>query len=61
MKPGITGYAQVSGFRGPTDDLEKMRKRVECDLYYVENWSLWLDIKIIARTIVAGCMHENAL
>jgi exopolysaccharide biosynthesis polyprenyl glycosylphosphotransferase len=61
VKPGITGYAQVSGFRGPTDNLEKMRKRVECDLYYVENWSLWLDIKIIARTIVAGCMHENAL
>jgi putative colanic acid biosynthesis UDP-glucose lipid carrier transferase len=61
VKPGITGLAQVSGFRGPTEDLEKMRKRVECDLYYIENWSLWLDIKIIARTIAAGCAHENAV
>ena len=61
VKPGITGLAQVSGFRGPTDDLEKMRKRVECDLDYIENWSLWLDIKIIFRTVVAGFTHENAV
>ena len=61
VKPGITGLAQVNGFRGPTEDLELMRKRVECDLEYIENWSLWLDLKIIARTIVAGCVHQNAL
>jgi exopolysaccharide biosynthesis polyprenyl glycosylphosphotransferase len=60
VKPGITGLAQVNGFRGPTEDLELMRKRIECDLEYIENWSLWLDIKIIARTIVAGCIHKNA-
>ena len=61
VKPGITGLAQVNGFRGPTEDLELMRKRVECDLAYIENWSLWLDIKIIARTIVAGCIGKNAV
>lgn len=61
VKPGITGLAQVNGFRGPTEDLELMRKRVECDLEYIENWSLWLDIKIIARTIVAGCIGKNAV
>lgn len=61
VKPGITGLAQVNGFRGPTEDFEMMRKRVECDLEYIETWSLWLDIKIIARTIAAGCVHKNAL
>ncbi|MDX2205214.1 MAG: undecaprenyl-phosphate glucose phosphotransferase [Hyphomicrobiaceae bacterium] len=61
VKPGITGLAQVNGYRGPTENVEKMRKRVELDLYYIENWSLWLDIKIIAKTIVGGLMHENAV
>lgn len=50
VKPGITGWAQVNGWRGETDTLEKMQKRVEYDLYYVQNWSLWLDIKIVIMT-----------
>ncbi len=50
VKPGITGWAQVNGWRGETDTQEKIQKRVEYDLYYIENWSLWLDIQILART-----------
>ncbi|WP_417337234.1 undecaprenyl-phosphate glucose phosphotransferase [Halobacteriovorax marinus] len=60
VKPGITGWAQVNGFRGETDTLEKMSKRVEYDLYYIENWSLGLDLKIILLTIFKGFMNENA-
>ena len=51
MKPGITGWAQVNGWRGDTDTLEKLRNRVDYDLYYIDNWSVWLDLEIIARTI----------
>jgi Undecaprenyl-phosphate glucose phosphotransferase len=51
MKPGITGWAQVNGFRGETKSLEQMQKRVEHDLWYMENWSLWLDVRIIFMTI----------
>ncbi len=50
VKPGITGLAQVNGFRGETDTLDKMVKRVEYDLDYINNWSLWLDIKILMKT-----------
>ncbi|MBO6226706.1 MAG: exopolysaccharide biosynthesis polyprenyl glycosylphosphotransferase, partial [Shewanella sp.] len=50
IKPGITGLAQISGCRGETDTIEKMQKRVEIDLDYINNWSLWLDIKIIIKT-----------
>ena len=50
IKPGITGLAQVSGSRGETDTLEKMEKRIELDLAYINNWSLWLDIKILIKT-----------
>jgi len=46
IKPGITGWAQVNGFRGETSDLDLLRKRVEFDIWYIENWSIWLDIKI---------------
>mgnify|MGYP003642177609 CR=1 FL=1 len=50
VKPGITGWAQINGCRGETDTPDKMRKRVEHDLYYIENWSLWLDLKILFLT-----------
>lgn len=60
VKPGITGWAQVNGFRGETDTLDKMQKRVEYDLYYIEHWSLWFDIKIIFMTIFKGFINKNA-
>lgn len=60
VKPGITGWAQINGFRGETDTPEKMRKRVECDLYYIENWSIWLDLKIILMTPFYGLFGKNA-
>lgn len=60
VKPGITGWAQVNGYRGETDTLEKMQSRVEYDLYYIENWSLWFDLKIILLTIFKGFVHPNA-
>jgi putative colanic acid biosynthesis UDP-glucose lipid carrier transferase len=60
VKPGITGWAQIHGFRGETDTLEKMKKRVEYDLYYIEHMSIWLDLQIIATTILKGFIHRNA-
>ncbi|WP_405129626.1 undecaprenyl-phosphate glucose phosphotransferase [Pseudomonas urmiensis] len=60
VKPGITGWAQVSGYRGETDTLEKMQKRVEFDLWYIDNWSLWLDLKIIFMTVFKGFLNKNA-
>jgi putative colanic acid biosynthesis UDP-glucose lipid carrier transferase len=54
MKPGITGWAQVNGWRGETETVEQIRKRVEHDLYYIENWSIRLDLTIILRTIFGG-------
>jgi Undecaprenyl-phosphate glucose phosphotransferase len=60
VKPGITGWAQINGFRGATETDEKMRKRVECDLFYIDNWSLWLDLKIIARTVLSPAAYRNA-
>ena len=53
VKPGITGWAQVHGFRGETDKEEKLISRVQADLYYINNWSLWLDFEILLRTIPA--------
>lgn len=50
VKPGITGWAQVNGWRGNTDTEEKLRKRVEFDFYYITHWSLWLDLKILLKT-----------
>jgi len=60
VKPGITGWAQINGFRGETSTLEKMEKRVEYDLFYIENWSLWFDLKIIFLTVFKGFVHKNA-
>jgi putative colanic acid biosynthesis UDP-glucose lipid carrier transferase len=60
VKPGITGWAQIHGYRGETDTLEKMESRVEYDLYYIENMSIWLDLRIIVMTIFKGFVHENA-
>lgn len=60
VKPGITGWAQVNGWRGETDTLEKMEKRIEYDLHYINDWSLWLDIKIIILTIFKGFINKNA-
>jgi exopolysaccharide biosynthesis polyprenyl glycosylphosphotransferase len=60
VKPGITGWAQVNGWRGETDTIEKIRKRVEHDMYYINNWSPWLDLYIILRTIRAVFCAENA-
>lgn len=60
VKPGITGWAQINGFRGETDTLEKMQKRLEHDLYYIENRSLWLDLRILLLTAVMGWRGANA-
>lgn len=59
VKPGITGLAQVKGWRGETDTLDKMQQRVECDLKYIRNWTLWLDIKIVVLTIIKGFTGKN--
>lgn len=60
IKPGITGWAQINGFRGETDQIEKMMGRVKLDLYYMQNWSFWLDIKIVALTLWKGFTGSNA-
>lgn len=60
VKPGITGWAQVNGWRGETDTIEKITKRVEHDLYYIDNWSIWLDMRILLRTLGAVVRRENA-
>lgn len=58
IKPGITGLAQVHGFRGETDTLEKMKKRVEYDMQYINNWSFWLDVEILLKTLPALLRDE---
>ena len=56
VRPGLTGWAQVNGYRGDTS----IRRRIECDLYYIENWSMAFDIKIIFMTLFKGLVNENA-
>ena len=60
VKPGITGWAQVNGWRGETDTEEKILRRTEHDLYYIDHWSIWLDLYIILRTPWALLKGENA-
>ena len=60
VKPGITGWAQINGWRGDTDTQEKIQRRIEHDLYYIENWSLMFDIYIVLRTPFALIKAENA-
>jgi len=60
IKPGITGWAQINGWRGETETVEQIQKRVEHDIYYIENWSLLLDVKIIVKTIFGGFTGNKA-
>jgi len=59
-KPGITGWAQINGFRGETDTIDKMKGRVDYDIEYIRNWSVLFDCKIIFLTIIKGFKHSNA-
>ena len=60
VKPGITGWAQVNGWRGETDKLEKMEMRVQHDLDYIQDWNLMWDLKIIFMTVFGSKKNENA-
>jgi len=60
VRPGITGWAQVNGLRGETEVLEKMQARIEFDLHYLQNWSIWLDLWIIIRTVWVVLRRDNA-
>jgi undecaprenyl-phosphate galactose phosphotransferase/putative colanic acid biosynthesis UDP-glucose lipid carrier transferase len=60
VKPGITGWAQVNGFRGETARVEQMKGRVDCDLWYINNWSLALDLKILVLTCRELVRRRNA-
>jgi Undecaprenyl-phosphate glucose phosphotransferase len=60
VKPGITGWAQINGLRGETDTDDKMKRRVEYDLFYIDNWSLSLDLQILFRTLLSARSYRNA-
>jgi lipopolysaccharide/colanic/teichoic acid biosynthesis glycosyltransferase len=60
VKPGLTGLAQVRGWRGPTETEDKLIRRVESDLEYIETWSPWLDLVILVRTLLAVARMRNA-
>ena len=60
VRPGITGWAQVNGLRGATPQVHMMMRRVEHDLWYINHWSLWLDIKVLLLTPLRICTAQNA-
>ena len=60
VKPGITGHAQINGYRGETDTLDKMEARIHYDLEYIKQWSLWLDLKIVLMTVFKGFINKQA-
>jgi Undecaprenyl-phosphate glucose phosphotransferase len=60
VPPGMTGWAQVNGLRGETDTDDKMRRRVDADLYYIDNWSVWLDLRILVLTVFSRGAYRNA-
>jgi putative colanic acid biosynthesis UDP-glucose lipid carrier transferase len=60
VRSGITGWAQVNGLRGEANSIEKLRARVDHDLYYIQNWSIWLDLKIIMRTAATLVFDSKA-
>jgi putative colanic acid biosysnthesis UDP-glucose lipid carrier transferase len=60
VRPGITGWAQINGWRGETETLEKMGKRMEFDLDYLNRWSLWFDLKIIVLTVFKGLISSRS-
>jgi putative colanic acid biosysnthesis UDP-glucose lipid carrier transferase len=60
IKPGITGWAQINGYRGETAELEKMEGRVKLDLYYIQNWTFWMDMKIVFMTLFKGFTGNSA-
>jgi undecaprenyl-phosphate galactose phosphotransferase/putative colanic acid biosynthesis UDP-glucose lipid carrier transferase len=60
VKPGITGWAQVNGYRGEIHTIDLMEKRVELDVWYINNWSLWLDIRIVIRTALTSFTQATA-
>ena len=61
VKPGLTGWAQVNGFRGETDTFEKMQRRIEYDMFYVDNWSFIFDLKILLLTLLSRTAYHNAV
>ncbi len=60
MKPGLTGWAQINGCRGATNRPEQLARRVEHDLFYIENWSLLLDLKILLKTPITLVTTDSA-
>jgi putative colanic acid biosynthesis UDP-glucose lipid carrier transferase len=60
VKPGITGWAQVNGLRGETDTLDKMERRIQHDLHYIDHWSPFFDLQILCKTLVVVLGQRNA-